>query len=200
MQQLGNMAKTQKLLVIAIVGMVIGQPSLPLAFGQQGALKASDAPAIKQFDDAIAKYMALRQKLRSEVSGPVKNSSSTELNNASDSLAASIQRARRDAKVGSIFNASVAAAIKRRIADAVRTEKLAPALADIDDDGDAGPAPKLHLRLPVTAQMATMPPALLDVLPPLPKALEYRILGRYLVLRDVDASLIIDYIPMAVPR
>jgi len=40
----------------------------------------------------------------------------------------------------------------------------------------------------------------LSVLPPLPKGLEYRILGRYLVLRDVDASLIIDYIPEAVAR
>jgi hypothetical protein len=58
----------------------------------------------------------------------------------------------------------------------------------------------VHARLPVTAQMATMPPALLKVLPTLPKALEYRILGRYLVLRDVDASLIIDYIPAAVVR
>jgi hypothetical protein len=58
----------------------------------------------------------------------------------------------------------------------------------------------VHLRLPVSMQMATMPPALLEVLPTLPKELEYRILGRYLVLRDVDASLILDYIPLAVPR
>ena len=74
-------------------------------------------------------------------------------------------------------------------------------LADIDDDDDkAGPLPKVHLRLPVSAQMATMPSALLKVLPQLPKALEYRILGRYLILRDVDASMVIDYIPAAVPR
>jgi len=52
----------------------------------------------------------------------------------------------------------------------------------------------------VSAQMATMPPSLLKVLPPLPKELEYRILGRYLIVRDVDASLILDYIPAAVPR
>ena len=90
--------------------------------------------------------------------------------------------------------------ITRRIAAAVRSEKLAPILAGIDDDGTAGKPPQLHVRLPVTAQMATMPPALLSVLPRLPKSLEYRIIGRYLVLRDVDASLIIDYIPDAVAR
>ena len=50
------------------------------------------------------------------------------------------------------------------------------------------------------AQLATMPPSLLAVLPPLPRELEYRIVGRYLVLRDVDASLVLDYIADAVPR
>ena len=167
---------------------------------QAPALASSDAAAIRQFDDAIAKYMALRQGLRAEVAGPVKDSSSSQVNNASDALAGAIQRSRRGAKAGSIFTASIAAVIKRRITDTVRTEKLAPVLADIDDDGNAGPAPKVHLRLPVSAQMATMPPALLNVLPPLPKELEYRIIGRDLVLRDVDASLIIDYVPNAVPR
>jgi hypothetical protein len=48
--------------------------------------------------------------------------------------------------------------------------------------------------------MATMPPGLLKVLPALPKELEYRIIGRDLVLRDVDASLIIDYVPNVIPR
>ena len=144
--------------------------------------------------------MALRRKLSSEVSGPVKNSSSTQVNNASDALAGGIERARQGAEVGAIFAAPVAVVFKRRIADAVRTENLVAVLADIDDEGTAGPAPKVHLRLPVSAQMATMPASLLKVLPALPKELEYRIIGRYLILRDVDASLILDYIPSAVPR
>ena len=46
--------------------------------------------------------------------------------------------------------------------------------------------------------MATMPPSLLAVLPTLPKELEYRIIGKYLILRDVDAALILDVIPDAV--
>jgi hypothetical protein len=189
--------------MLAIVFFVISMsaPALLWASGPQAAAGAPDeATAIRQFDAAIAKYMALRNRLRGEVSGPVKNSTSSQVTNASDALAAAIERARPEAQLGSIFAAPVAAVIKRRIADAVRTEQLASVLADIDDEGKAGPAPKVHLRLPVSAQMATMPPSLLKVLPPLPKELEYRILGRYLVLRDVDASLILDYIPAGVPR
>ena len=186
-----------------IITLILVATTQPLLWASPQAApdgSAAEAAAIKQFDDAIAKYMALRRGLRSEVAGPVKNSTSSQVTNASDALAGAIERARRDAAVGSIFNEQVAAMIKHRIADAVRTEKLAPVLADIDDEGKAGPMPKIHLRLPVSAQMATMPPSLLKVLPALPKELEYRILGRYLILRDVDASLILDYIPAAVPR
>jgi hypothetical protein len=190
---------TNKFLAPVVFGIVVGSLSLAWTSTAQPGT-SSDAAAIKQFDVAIAKYMAMRQGLRSEVRGPVKNSSSTQLNDASDALAGAIERSRRSAQVGAIFSAPAAAVIKRRIADTVRTEKLVTILADIDDEGSAGPSPKVHLRLPVTAQMATMPPALLKVLPPLPKELEYRILGSYLVLRDIDASLILDYIPVAVPR
>ena len=195
------MENARKMLVSAALGIMISLPPLLLASGQQAqAGAAAEAAAIKQFDQAIAKYMALRRGLRSEVRGPVKDSTSSQVTDASDALAGAIQRARQDAQVGAIFNEPVAAVIKRRIADAVRTEKLETVLAGIDDEGKTGPSPKVHLRLPVSAQMATMPSSLLKVLPPLPKALEYRILGSYLVLRDVDASLILDYIPAAVPR
>ena len=56
------------------------------------------------------------------------------------------------------------------------------------------------LPIPAAAQMATMPPSLLATLPRLPAALEYRVVGNTLVLRDVEAGLIIDFIPAAVPR
>lgn len=188
-------------LAILVVVILAAAPSQVWAAGQQAqAGNAAEAAAVKQFNAAIAKYMAMRQKLRSEVSGPVKNSTSSQLNNASDALAAAIQRNRKDAKAGAIFNSAMAAMISRHIAEAVRSGELATVLEQIDDEGGAGPAPKVHLRLPVTAQMATMPPSVLKVLPPLPKELEYRILGNYLVLRDVDASLILDYIPNAVKR
>ena len=195
------MHNTRKRIAIAVFVITVIAPSLLWASGQQAAAGASaEAAGIKEFDEAIGKYMALRRKLRSEVTGPVKDSSSSQVTNASDALAGAIERARQGAHVGAIFNAPVTTVIKRRIADAVRTEKLVSVLADIDDEGKAGVAPKVHLRLPVSAQMATMPASLLNVLPQLPKELEYRILGRYLVLRDVDASLILDYIPAAVPR
>jgi 3',5'-cyclic AMP phosphodiesterase CpdA len=44
-----------------------------------------------------------------------------------------------------------------------------------------------------------VPPRLVEVLPPLPKQLEYDFTGRALILRDVDADLVVDFIPDALP-
>jgi hypothetical protein len=175
-------------------------PTLLYASNSQPVLDANAGVAITQFNKAIADYLALRNRLRSEVKGPVKNSTSTQVTDASDALAGGIQRARSKAQPGAIFSPAVSTVIKKQIADAIRTEKLAPVLADIDDEKSVALKPTVHLRLPVSAQMATMPASLLKVLPTLPKELEYRIIGHYLVIRDVDASLILDYIPNAVAR
>jgi hypothetical protein len=177
-------------LVVALAG------AMPHLQAQDG-----DKAALAQFDAAVASYLSLRHALVAEkISGPVPNSTSTELNRAADALAAAIQRARSKARPGDVFGPAVTPVFKRRIEDAIRSANLGPILANIDDEGPATTTPALHLRFPAAAALATMPPSLLEVLPPLPKPLEYRIIGQYLVLRDAEASLIIDFIPAAVPR
>jgi len=186
------------LVALTISGPVSAEASGPGA--QKDAVAVTDTEAIAQFEAAIAKYMALRQRLRNEISGPVPNSTGTELNRASDSLAAAIQRARAGAREGNIFIVPVTVMVKRRVEDVIRRDHLEPILANIDDEAPTVKTPSVHLRFPLASQMATMPPSLLAALPQLPKELEYRIIGNYLVLRDVDAALILDYIPAAVPR
>jgi hypothetical protein len=52
---------------------------------------------------------------------------------------------------------------------------------------------------PPGRSFSTMPPRLLQRLPALPPAIDYRFVGRDLVLVDTSASLVIDYLPEAVP-
>jgi hypothetical protein len=52
---------------------------------------------------------------------------------------------------------------------------------------------------PTTLPLATFPAALLRKLPDLPPELEYRIVGRSLILRDVKANLIVDILRDVVP-
>lgn len=195
------MGLRQLLLAGLIVLTAAGSGRLRAESAQGGGTAASDAAALHQFEEAIATYLALRQTLVLEkITGPTPNSTSTELNRASDVLAAAIQRARAKAKPGDLFVAPFTPVLKRRVVEVVRSENLGPVLADIDDESPGQVTPTVHLRFPVAAPMATMPPSLLAALPPLPKVLEYRIVGEYLVLRDVEAALIIDFIPAAIPR
>ena len=59
--------------------------------------------------------------------------------------------------------------------------------------------PAINTDYPTALPLATVPPGLLLKLPTLPDELEYRFLGRHLILRDIKANLIVDFIPDAVP-
>ena len=192
----------RKLFVAGIIVMTAtGSAGLWAKSAQARPDAKSQAAAIHQFEEAIAKYVALRESLiKEKIVGPIPNSTAPELNRASDALAAAIQRARANAKPGDIFVAPVTPVFKQRVTDVVRTENLGPVLAGIDDELKGSITPSVHLRFPMAQPLATMPPSLLAALPPLPKSLEYRIIGQYLVLRDVEAALIIDFIPAVIPR
>ena len=180
--------------------MLFQAAELDASRSRQAAAGVPEDEAIAQFHLALGGYLALRRNLLTETSGPAPNSSAVQLTDASDALAGAIQRARRSASIGELFLPAVVAVVKRRVDAAVRRENLGPVLATIDDEEPRVREPKLHMRFPGAAQMATMPGALLAALPILPKELEYRIVGRYLVLRDVEAALIIDYVADVIPR
>ena len=59
--------------------------------------------------------------------------------------------------------------------------------------------PKVNADYPETAALATVPPLILKRLQRLPDGLEYRFMGRDLILRDTRANLIVDVLREAVP-
>jgi hypothetical protein len=60
-------------------------------------------------------------------------------------------------------------------------------------------APRVNANYPETAALATVPPLILQRLQRLPDGVEYRFMGRNLILRDTRANLIVDVLPEAVP-
>jgi hypothetical protein len=52
---------------------------------------------------------------------------------------------------------------------------------------------------PEGAPLSTVPPRVLLRLPTLPESVDFRFVGKALVLRDVRANVIVDYIPGALP-
>jgi hypothetical protein len=159
-----------------------------------------DQAAFRRFNDAVARYVALQQKIQTEVPGLTPNSTAKELNEASDRMAAAMRRARPKAAQGDFFDKEAAGVIRARISAELRSPSTTVVIESIDDEAAPVVRPSVHLRFPTASALATMPPSILRLLPPLPSELEYRIIGEYLVLRDVGAAMVIDFIPGAVPR
>jgi hypothetical protein len=72
-----------------------------------------------------------------------------------------------------------------------------------DDEGEGSgvvPELKVNATYPSSAPVSTVPPSVLMALPQLPKEVEYRFIGRDLILRDTRANVIVDFIKNAVPK
>src|SRR5947208_8614453 len=103
------------------------------------------------------------------------------------------------ARQGDLIVPAAAATVRRQVVDAFASPKrdlLMDALAEQNDTGPKSPPAELinqHVDAP------RVPPLLLESLPPLPKQLEYDFIGRTLLLRDVDADVVVDFLPDTLP-
>ena len=116
-------------------------------------------------------------------------------------LASAIRRERRDARQGDIFEPSAAAAFRGVIARTLAGIDVELWLQDLYEECEvpAGYRPQMNAGYPYWATHE-MPIVLLDALPALPAGIVYRLIGHDLLLWDVDANLIIDVLPDALPR
>jgi hypothetical protein len=107
-------------------------------------------------------------------------------------------RLRPNAKPGDIFMPLVAANITKTLDGAFNSPKrdlLLDDLAEQNQTPSKSATPEINQRV----EAPRVPPRLIELLPPLPKQLEYDFAGRTLILRDVDAEVVVDYIPNALP-
>ena len=72
--------------------------------------------------------------------------------------------------------------------------------SSILDENPVGTAVRINGPYPDVIPLTTMPPQVLEVLPKLPKDLEYRFVGSRLILFDAHAHMVIDYVDNASSR
>ena len=116
-----------------------------------------------------------------------------------DALAVGIQQRREGAQQGDIFSPDITLIFRQLVRTGCH-EQFLELLAEVTEELEQPlPAPRIHARWPDGAPLPTMNPELLAALPRLPPELEYRFMNRDLILRDVDADLIVDFITNAIP-
>lgn len=158
-----------------------------------------DAALVMDFEKQVKDYMKLRKKAESGIPAFKPTDSAHKINEHRRLLAASIQAARLQAKQGDIFSPEITQEFKRLISMAYRAEATKVRATLRNDEPVNDVCVKVNAVYPERIPLQTTPPSILLNLPELPRELDYRIVGRTLVLRDVGANLIVDYIPGAIP-
>jgi len=187
------------------IGVVAGIVLVALAAackGEPDSKPAADptAPVFEDFAKRVEAYMKLREQVEDSVGDLDPTKSQAEITTRATTLAAGLIKARPDAKPGDIFTTEVATIIATLIKQEYsrRPDTVTETREDAQDELPDF-VPKVNSLYPTTYPLATFPPTLLPLLPPLPDKLEYRIVQHYLVLRDIESNVIIDFMPNAVP-
>jgi hypothetical protein len=173
--------------------------TLQLAVNHDQAPVNHDAAVLADFKARVDKYVELRNKADDSAKPMKSTSEASDIRTSQLEQAERIGVARKDAKPGDIFTPDVAVIIKRLLRPEVK-EPGTKAAAKDEEDLPTRITFKINDQYPPKEPLATFPPNLLAALPPLPKDVEYRLVGRHLILRDVTANLIVDYIVNAMPK
>ncbi len=158
------------------------------------------AAAFADFQKRLDDYTTLRKRLVDSVGELDPTRSQAEIATRATGLGQAIIAARAQAKQGDIFTPEIATILATLIKEEYR-RRGDTVLETREDQQEELPdfVPQVNQLYPTTYPLATFPATLLPLLPPLPEEVEYRVVQKYLVLRDVEANLILDFMPNAVP-
>ena len=168
----------------------------------------ADTENAKEFSARVKTYLEMQK----QVSSKVPPLTTTEVDPAkiavrTKALANGIQQRRANAKPGDLFFPQVAQEFREIIRKELQGKNGAAPRKTVKTGNPAeeeGGVAKIVLAVnapyPDKAPRSSVPATILLSLPELPKGLEYRFLGRHLILLDSMSNLIVDYLPDVVPK
>lgn len=174
----------------------IPAPPPPLTQSEPGV--NAQGHATLEFKKRVDAYVKIHKEADGKVPSLKKTDDPAEINDREKQLAQAIMTLRANAQPGEIFAPEYQPYFVKIVQDDFKTRPAADRKAIVNE------LPKnmkvdINTPYPTTIPLATFPPALLRKLPDLPPELEYRIVGRSLILRDVKANLIVDVLRDVVP-
>lgn len=176
-------------------------PSQPqdIQDAQDGPQVNRDALILLDFQRRIDAYIKL-QKDAAKGAPPLRETAdAAKLQQAEQALAARIRALRADARPGDIFTPEIRTKFRQLMYPELQGKEGRDTKALMKEDEAPAAIPmKVNASYPQGAALPTVGPNLLAALPKLPEQLEYRIIGKHLILRDVNANLIVDFIPNAI--
>ena len=149
--------------------------------------------ATKAFLDRIQEYVTFHNNVEKMVPPLKQTADPEEIAKREMALGAALIKQRPDAKEGDFFikefRPYLIKAIQSDFAKRSAADRKA-LVVELPKEIKLG----INMPYPTSLPLATFPANLLKALPELPKELEYRIVGRHLILRDVKGNVIVDMV------
>jgi hypothetical protein len=160
----------------------------------------ADGAILQDFNDRVKKYVEVHKDAAKGNAKLKETEDPAEITRAQDALAAKIRAARATAKQGDIFTAEIRNKFRRLLAPELKGEDGRDAKEVLKEDA---PSPaqipfKVNAKYPEGAPLPSVPANLLLNLPTLPEPIEYRIIGKHLILLDTGANIIVDFMTNAI--
>lgn len=188
-----------------LIGLALGEAAPAAA--QAKPRSPQDEPRVLQaFADRLAEYAKLRKAAAEPIPKLKEKAEPAEIAAHEKALGAAVRSARPGARPGDIFSPEVQPILRRALAAELKGPGSTPDRKTVESEGNPkaeGPAGQVALKVNhpygAAAPLSSVPPDILRRLPPLPEDLEYRFVGRHLILRDAAANLIVDFMLNAAP-
>ena len=156
-------------------------------------LHTPEAQAVVALKERVAEYVTLHEKLEATLPNLPDQATPEQVDHNQRALGDLIKSARRDAKPGDFFSPGIQTMVKRVLKEVLSGPGGGTVKASIMDENPGVPQLLVNERYPSSIPLSTMPPQLLEPLPPLIGELEYRFIGRRLILVDTEADIILDF-------
>jgi hypothetical protein len=155
------------------------------------------AQLLLDFKERVDKYVSVRKTADNDTPPLKKTEDAAKIREAQDSLAQRIRAINVNAKHGDVFTPEISAYFKRLARPEVTDKSTKEAINE--EAPDSIPYLKVNAIYPEKEPLSTVPANVLMALPMLPEDIEYRFVGKHMILRDSRANLIIDYVPNLMP-
>ena len=160
----------------------------------------ADAQLSVEFLKRIDEYVALHRKLEATLPKRPDHPGPGDVDSHERALARLIAQSRANARQGEILPPDTRAYLRRQIGRALAGPDGPSIRRSIMDENPGKVQLRVNGRYPDGVPVTTMPPPVLSALPKLPDDIEYRFIGERLILLDVHAHIVVDYMDEAIPR
>lgn len=159
----------------------------------------SDAAAIADFKQRVDAYVVLHNKVESMLKEPSQDGRPEAVVEHQREFARLMQKERPNAKPGDIVTKPMRNVIRRLLASVFRGPDGREIKKSILDEYTGNVILRVNFPYPDSGAYSSVPLPILQGLPSLPEALQYRFVGEKLILLDPHARLVADVVDKVFP-